>query len=340
MSTQTLLREIRSAQSDGEGVVLRAPGVTTREEDFALSVAEGLSAEPKWLDCTYLYDETGSKLFGLICEQPEYYLTRTETRILRDNAAEISAITGNVNLIELGSGYSAKTTHILSAYLELIDDPHYVPVDVSHAALHAARKAIAASHPEVQFSGIMGTYESVIALIPSLSPAMVIFLGSTVGNMNESQANVFFRDLAGQLSSDDFVLLGIDLAKEDKLIEAAYNDAAGITAAFTLNLFARMNRELGSDIDLGHLEHLARYSPTRRRIETHVRFETDQDVYLEPLERTLSLRAGEEVLVEISRKFVLDEMVPELEASGLRICRSFTDARGWLALLLLRGASD
>lgn len=337
MNTNAILNRLEEARGDGRNVVLRAPGMDGwGEEDFAHAVVEGLGDDPKWLDCSYLYDERGSRLFELICQQPEYYLTRTEAEILRLHAREISALTGEVNLVELGSGYSIKTRHILSAYLSEVDDPHYVPVDVSPAALHAARRAIAVSHPEVQFSGLIGTYESALPLLSDLSPAMVIFLGSTVGNMDPTQAGAFFEDLARHLEPGDYVLLGVDLVKDIEILEAAYNDAAGVTAEFTLNIFERMNRELGSRIDVEEIDHVARYNPARKCIETFAEFRTAQVIEVEPLERSFQIAAGERISIEISRKFDLDELVPELRSRGLETRRVFTDPKKSFALLLLQ----
>jgi L-histidine N-alpha-methyltransferase len=337
MSAQNVLPQLEQARSNGENVVIRAPGMKSwNDEDFANSVVDSLGDEPKWLDCSYLYDARGSRLFERICEQPEYYLTRTEAEILRQHAREISALTGDVNLVELGSGYSVKTRHILNAYLAQLEDPHYVPVDVSPAALHSAREAIAATHPGVQFSGVVGTYESAMPLLAALSPAMVIFLGSTIGNMDETQAGAFFEDLSQHLSPGDFVLLGVDLVKDRELLEAAYNDAAGVTAKFTLNIFERMNRELGSAIDISQVEHVARYNPQRKCIETDAEFRSAQVIEVEPLGRSFSVAQGERIAIEISRKFDLDELLPALSARGLHALRVFTDPQDWFALLLLQ----
>jgi L-histidine N-alpha-methyltransferase len=334
-----ILSRLEQARDDGENIVIRAPGMEDwSEEDFAHAVVEGLSDDPKWLDCSYLYDERGSELFELICEQPEYYLTRTEAEILRLYAREISALTGEVNLVELGSGTSVKTRHILNAYLAELEDPHYVPVDVSASALHSARRSIARTHPDVLFSGVIGTYESAMPLLSELSPAMVIFLGSTIGNMDEIQAAAFFEDLSRHMEVGDFVLLGVDLVKDQGILEAAYNDAAGVTAMFTLNIFERMNRELGAEIDTDRINHVARYNPGRKCIETSAEFLSDQVIDVAPLERSFRIARGERVAIEISRKFDLDELVPALRRRGLETQRVFTDPRDWFALLLLQVA--
>jgi L-histidine N-alpha-methyltransferase len=340
MRAKKILSQLEKARENGENVVIRAPGMEGwGDGEFAQSVVEGLGDNPKWLDCSYLYDQRGSELFELISQQPEYYLTRTEIEILRRHAREISTLTGEVNLVELGSGYSVKTRHILSAYLAALDDPHYVPVDVSAAALHAARRTIAETHPEVQFSGVIGTYESAMPLLPELSPAMVIFLGSTIGNMDEAQASAFFADLAQHMEAGDHVLLGVDLVKDHAILEAAYNDAAGVTAEFTLNIFERMNRELGSEIDIAQVEHVARYNPERKCIETFAEFHTGQVIEVEPLQQSFMVSSGERIAIEISRKFDLDELVPALLSHGLETRHVYTDPQGWFAVLLLQVAA-
>ena len=336
MNHEAVAERLHEAHANGASVIVPAVENVASTAEFARSVVEGLQQAPRFLDCAWLYDLRGSELFELITEQPEYYLTRTEAGILRDHADDISRATGAVRLLELGSGYSVKTKHILSAYLDRVDAPHYVPIDVSVSALRSALDEIESSHPGVTFSGIIGYYESVFPLLPRLSPCMVIFLGSTFGNLNETASRLFLTDLANWLSNEDFVLLGLDLVKEVELIERAYNDAAGVTAEFTVNILARMNRELGSDIDLETVEHVSYYNHDRQSIETFVEFEEAQEIYIEPYDRTFEIEAGERISVEISRKFDLEQFVPELSDCGLEVVEVFKDEREWFALLLLR----
>lgn len=303
---------------------------------FAESVARSLTDSPPWLDCKYLYDQTGSELFEQICEQPEYYPTRTENGILARHAPDIAAATGRVSLIELGSGFSVKTDHLLSAYAAKGDPVLYVPVDVSRTALVGAQRNIIERHPSVTVTGIVGTYESAFPLFSRFSPAMVIFLGSTIGNFNQREADHFWSAVAGAVRPGDYFLLGVDLVKDEAILNAAYNDAAGVTAQFTKNVFARINRELGASVDLSQIEHVAAYNPNWQRIETFVRFKSDQDVYIAPLDRTVTIPAGTAVMTEISRKFELDQVRDNLELYGFNVQRVFTDDREWFAALLLQ----
>lgn len=321
-------------------MLIEAPGTRESRLEFARSVAAGLSDEPKWLHCRFLYDAEGSRLFEKITEQPEYYPTRTEAAILAQYAAEIREITGPRTLVELGSGYSVKTEHLLNAYVHQSNPLLYVPVDVSDTALREASKSIAEQFADVQFTGINGTYRSAFPILRQLSPQMVIFLGSSIGNFNPAETTAFWRNIAGHLPAGDNVLLGIDLVKDIAVLEAAYNDAAGVTAAFTKNYFVRVNRELGSDIDIDRIEHVATWNPELRRIEIFAHFHTDQEIYIEPLDQRIEIGAGERILVEISRKYRVSEVAGQLGKFGFDTRRTYTDRQEWFALLLLERSDD
>lgn len=303
--------------------------------DFASSVAAGLDRHPRQLDCRFLYDERGSRLYEQITVQPEYYLTRTEASILARHSTEISRMTGPSILVEFGSGYSVKTDYLLSAYRQVDPALCYVPIDVSESALCGAIDNINRRHPGVQVIGIHGTYQEAFPVFDLASPIMVIFLGSTIGNMNQEECREFFNRIAAHLDAGDHFLLGVDLLKDRRILEAAYNDAAGISDEFTRNLFVRMNRELGSAIDISAIEHVARFNADLGQIEIHARFKRAQTIELPLLQRSFRIEAGEEILTEISRKFHIETLLPSLEMLGFRSGRVFTDERKWFALLLL-----
>jgi L-histidine N-alpha-methyltransferase len=307
---------------------------------MARDVARGLTDTPPWLSSKYLYDEEGSRLFEAICEQPEYYLTRTEGTILSKHASQIAGETGPVTLIELGSGSAAKTDHLLSAYAAGGDDVLYVPVDVSETALEAARDDIVERHRSVTVAGIAGTYESAFPLFKRFSPAMVLFLGSSIGNFDQRDADGFWGAVSSALPSGDYFLLGVDLIKSTTLLHAAYNDAAGVTAAFTKNLFARLNKELGAGVELDQIEHVARYNAEWQRVEIFARFLTDQQVHLEPLDRTVDVEAGTMMMTEISRKFSLHRLKEYLASFDFSVRSVYTDDNEWFAVLLLQRESD
>lgn len=307
---------------------------------FARDVAIGLTDTPRWLPCQYLYDAEGSRLFEEITRQPEYYPTRTEAGILEAAAGAVAARTGSVALIELGSGSSRKTSLLLDAYTDAFGSVTYVPVDVSEAAIRGAERRFAELHPEVEFAGIVGRYEEAFPLFRRHSPAMVMFLGSTIGNFNHGESLRFWRQVARALEPGDFFLLGVDLVKDRTVLEAAYNDAAGVTSRFTRNLFVRMNRELGAGIDVDGIEHVARYNDEWQRIEIFARFTAAQCVRVGPLDLQIPVAAGETVMTEISRKFVLDHLEPYVRLFGFGVAERYTDERNWFGVLLLQRRGD
>jgi L-histidine N-alpha-methyltransferase len=304
--------------------------------DFARSVALGLSDTPRWIPVRFLYDAAGSALFEEITEQPEYYPTRTEAAILAEHSADICEATGAVTLVELGAGSAVKTSHLFAAYTARGNPVTYVPVDVSGTALQAAKKRIATEHPLVRFEGVVGTYDDAFPLLAEHSPAMVMFLGSSVGNFAHAESYAFWEDLSASLPAGDYFLLGVDLVKDKHVLEAAYNDSAGVTAQFTVNLFERMNRELGSGIDIGQIRHVAHYNDEWQRIEIFAEFLETQEIYIEPLDRSISIKKGEKILVEISRKFVLENLTQFAACFDFTVERVYTDPGEWFAVLLMK----
>ncbi|HET6418708.1 MAG TPA: L-histidine N(alpha)-methyltransferase [Geobacteraceae bacterium] len=304
--------------------------------DFAEATVAGLAKLPRRLECRYLYDARGSALFERITEQPEYYLTRTEAAILKTNAHYIRDLAGSTSLVELGSGSSVKTGILLRAWLDRDPSARYIPIDVSISALRGACRAISGSMPTIQVIAIDADYHEAFPLLRQASPVMVLFLGSSIGNFGPREMDAFFISVSRALSINDFFLLGIDLVKEQNLIDAAYNDAAGISASFTRNLFARMNRELRSNIDLSAVEHVAAYDPGVEQVEIYARFARRQIIRVEPLERSFAIDEGEMIRVEICRKFRLDEFIRYAARFGFAADGVFTDEQNWFALLLLR----
>jgi L-histidine N-alpha-methyltransferase len=322
--------------SDVDSVIVDPRHAAAARLQFAKSVALGLSDTPRWLHSHFLYDDAGSRLFEEICEQPEYYPTRTEAGILEQCASQIHDATGPVALIELGSGNSLKTDYLLSAYAAAEPSVRYVPIDVHEGILQQAKEAITARHPTVTVTGVADTYEHAFPLFKEFSPSMVLFLGSSVGNFDQRESDIFWQGLSDALSPRDFLLLGIDLIKEEPLLNAAYNDAAGITERFTKNLFVRINRELGAGIDVDAVQHVARYNAEWQRVEIYARFLSQQQVYLEPLDRTITVPEGTMVMTEISRKYDLEKMKSYLRCFDFTVKEVFTDERRWFGLLLLQ----
>ena len=327
-------RKVSSPRGDVEPAVIVTPEVSPQVSEFAWAALIGLSDTPRWLPCRFLYDAHGTELFEKITLQPEYYLTRTEAAILQRYAPDIHAVTGPVTLVELGSGSSVKTDHLLRAYAA-IGDVVYVPIDVSDTAIQLATERIGAEHDSVTVNGIVGTYEEAFRLVRDRSPSMVMFLGSTIGNFNQTESLTFWRRMWESLQGGDYFLLGVDLVKDVSIIEAAYNDAAGVTAEFTKNLFARMNRELGSDIDLSTIEHTSSFSTAWQRIETFTRFTETQTIHIRPLDAAIEIAAGDQIMMEISRKFVVSDLIRFLSGFGFTVRQVYTDEREWFAEVLL-----
>jgi L-histidine N-alpha-methyltransferase len=213
-------------------------------------------------------------------------------------------------------------------------------VDVSEYALQQSGAALAARQRDLSIEGLHGTYENAFPLLERLSPLVLLFLGSTVGNLNQTEAAAFWGRVAHALAPGDFVLLGADLVKPAPVLDAAYNDAAGWSAAFTKNIFARMNRELGSGIDMTTVAHEAYYREEWARIEIFARFLKRQTIHVRPLGHSFTVESGERVMTEISRKFDLPDLATYLSTFGLETVRSFTDAKGWYAVILLRRLQD
>jgi L-histidine N-alpha-methyltransferase len=304
--------------------------------DFANAVARGLADTPRWIPSRFLYDAEGSALFERICALPEYYPTRTEAGILRAEAGRLREITGPVTLVELGSGSSVKTDHLLAAYSASGEPVHYVPVDVSASILRVAAERIEETFPSVNVVGVNGDYEHAFPLLGDYAPVLLLFLGSSIGNFNHAESLAFWRRVSSSMPTGSWMLLGVDLVKDPAVLEAAYNDAGGVTAAFTRNLFARMNRELDAGIDLDAVTHEARWNPEWQRIEIGARFRRRQTIAVAPLRRQFTVEAGELVMTEISRKFVRDRLRAYLTCFDFETVHVATDPREWFAVLLLR----
>ena len=331
-----LCLQAQEAVDQDELVLLRSKVEVDLLLEFARSTVHGLQQDPPRLECRFLYDARGCELFEEICGLDEYYLTRTERSILERHSRDIRDLTGPVTLIELGSGSSIKTDLLLQAYLERDGTVPYVPVDVSASALRSALLAISERYDAAQLVAINSTYEEAFPLVGALSPAMVLFLGSTIGNLNRVEFDRFLDELTGYLVPGDFLFLGVDLVKDAGIIERAYNDERGVTAEFMSNLFVRMNRELDSGVDLDAVEHEAIWNEAEEQVELYARFTAPQVVRVDPLDESFSFDAGDRVLLEISRKFVLPDLERSLESFGLRSHAVFTDERNWFALLLLQ----
>jgi L-histidine N-alpha-methyltransferase len=309
------------------------------ERTLADDVLDGLTRPFKELPPKHLYDARGSELFDAICEQPEYYQTRTERLILERNGDDIVERTGAVELVELGSGSATKTRVLLNAMSAAGTLARYVPVDVSATTVHAVAELFCAEYPGLTVHGVVGDFERHLGhLPPPAGPRLVVFLGGTIGNFPPGSRRRFLRSLGKVLGSDGHLLLGTDLVKDPHVIEAAYDDGAGITAQFNLNVLHILNRELGANFDVDAFEHVAFFDRERAWIEMRLRAIESQRVRLEALDLEVDFAAREEIRTEISAKFTTDGLRADLAAAGLELVELFTDPEDLFAVSLARVA--
>jgi L-histidine N-alpha-methyltransferase len=299
-------------------------------------VLAGLSATPKSLPPKYFYDERGSALFDEITRLPEYYLTRAETSILRERAAEIAALAECESLVELGSGTSAKTGLLLRAMLDAGTLREFVPLDVDPAVLAEATDALAARYPGLLLSPFVGDFEHDLGAIPRSGRRMIAFLGSTIGNLGPSDRAQLLAEISAALRPGDTFLLGTDLVKDTGRLLRAYNDAAGVTANFNRNVLRVINRELSADFDVDEFEHVAIWDAKDQWIEMRLRSARAQTVRVADLDLTVSFAAGEEMRTEISAKFRPEQVRSELKQARLDPVRFWTDDNGDFGLTLAR----
>ncbi|MER5194428.1 L-histidine N(alpha)-methyltransferase [Streptomyces sp. NPDC002755] len=294
-------------------------------------VQHGLTDTPKTLPPKWFYDAHGSELFERITELPEYYPTRAEREILVDRAGEIAAAARARTLVELGSGSSEKTRYLIDA---LTDLDTYVPVDVSESALTLAGQALIAERPGMDVHALIADFTAELALPDTPGPRLVAFLGGTIGNLLPAERALFLASVRALLAPGDALLLGTDLVKDDRVLVRAYDDAAGVTAAFNKNVLAVVNRELGADFDPGAFEHVALWDAENEWIEMRLRSRTAQTVKVPALDLAVDFATGEEMRTEVSAKFREEGVRTELAAAGLELTHWWTDAAGRFALSL------
>jgi L-histidine Nalpha-methyltransferase len=303
-------------------------------EALRADVAAGLTSVPKELPSKWFYDEVGSGLFDAITRLPEYYPTRAERAILGARATEVAELTGAATLIELGSGTSEKTRLLLDALAGHGVLRRFVPFDVDETTLRAASATVAGEYPGVEVHAVVGDFERHLDLLPAGGRRLVAFLGSTIGNLTPERRSTFLGAVGASLQPGDAFLLGTDLVKDPRRLEAAYDDSAGVTAAFNRNLLVRLNRELDGDFVPERFEHVARFDPEREWIEMWLRSTCDQVVTLSELSLAASFVAGEEMRTEISAKFRPEGLEAELVTAGLELVRLWTDPDGDFGLSL------
>lgn len=332
---------------------------------FAEDVRRGLTSTPKQLFPKYFYDELGSLLFEAICKLPEYYLTRAEDEILSRHADEIVKLACDgsdgfvfhdeayrdalnsepVTLVEFGSGSSTKTRRVIEALLGRQKSLLYVPADISRTALEASAHALLDEYPRLRVEAYAGDYDAALARLGEGRGArrgrtLALFLGSNVGNFEAAEAREFLRRVRGVLSAGDALLVGADLKKDAKILEAAYDDPLGVTAAFNLNVLARINRELDADFDLKSFRHVARYEESAGRVEMYVESARVQTVRVGALDLEVSFDAGERVHTENSHKYDAAELSALARGAGFVVARAWRDAAGLFSSNLLVAVTE
>jgi len=294
------------------------------EENFRFEVLAGLAKSPRQLPCKYFYDEHGAKLFRQICDLPEYYITRTEIEILRLHGAEMAKTLGSqIELIGLGTGAGTKTRILLE---ELSEPCVYVPIDISKGQLEKSSARFRKMFPALQILPVAADYLEPFELpLPRKlsSRSVIYFPGSTIGNFEPDRAGEFLSRLAELAGEDSGLLIGVDLQKDRHVIEAAYNDSAGVTAQFNKNLLTRINRELGGDFDLAHWQHYAIYNPAEGRIELYLISEIDQAVKIGG--NVFKFSAGEKILTEYSYKHTIGGFITLARQAGFHFEKIWTD---------------
>jgi L-histidine Nalpha-methyltransferase len=307
------------------------------ENSLADDVLDGLTKPFKELPPKHFYDERGAGLFDRICGLPEYYQTRTERAILERDAARIVQATGAVELVELGSGMATKTRVLLDAMAKAGTLERYVPLDVTESVVRDCAAELVDEYPGLRVHGVIGDFERHLDRVPAADgPRIVAFLGGTIGNFAPGSRRRFLRSVAGLLGPDDRLLLGTDLVKDVAVLEAAYDDAQGVTAEFNLNMLHVLNRELAADFDVERFEHVAFFDTRNEWIEMRLRSRQPQDVAIAALGLEIEFADGEELRTEISAKFTRARVEADLAAAGLELAGWHTDEDELFALSLSR----
>jgi L-histidine N-alpha-methyltransferase len=308
------------------------------EGDLARSlradVRAGLTATPKWLPPKWFYDAAGSDLFSEITRLPEYYPTRAERAVLDTRAGEIARITEAKTLVELGSGSSEKTRLLLDALVGHGALATFVPLDVSATALGAAVTALTAEYPGLSIHGIVGDFTRHLTMLPGGGTRLIAFLGGTIGNLLPAERYQFLATLRAAVEPGEWLLLGTDLVKDERMLVPAYDDAAGVTAEFNRNVLRVLNRELDADFDVSAFEHVALWDPAHEWIEMRLRSRDATRVRIGALGLAVDFAAGEELRTEVSAKFRREGLARELDAAGFALRHWWTDPDGLFGVSL------
>ncbi len=323
--------------------VVQSLSAVHRTESVHAAVRSGLTSWPKTLPPILFYDERGSKLFEDISELPEYYLTRTEQAILDRYAPEMATYcAGELLLVELGSGSSIKTRTFLDVLYAGDHRPIYQPVDISESMLHATAEELVGEYPELIVRAIASDYDQGLVEVGEQRDRqkVLLFLGSNLGNFSRTGAQELLWKVRQAMAPDDILFLGVDLMKPWPILQAAYDDARGVTAAFNRNVLVRLNRELHANFNLDRFRHEVLWNDDVRAVEMHLQSQGRQTVFLRDLDLLVAFEDGETIHTESSHKFTPDSLDRLCGSAGLRVEKSWTDEQGWFALNLIVPAVD
>ena len=305
------------------------------ERSLAEDVLDGLTRPFKELPPKHFYDARGAELFDQICEQPEYYPTRAERSILEEAATDLAALTNAAELVELGSGTAAKTRVLLDAMYAAGTLKRYIPVDVTESMVRDCAEELTDEYPGLQVHGVIGDFERHLDRVPpAVGPRIVAFLGGTIGNFPPGSRRRVLREIASLLGPEDHLLMGTDLVKDPDVLEAAYDDAQGVTADFNRNVLRVLNRELDADFDLEDFDHVALFDREHEWIEMRLRARRRHTTLVRALDLSVHFDEGEEMRTEISAKFTPERLGADLSAAGLELVRWLTDPEELFALTL------
>jgi L-histidine N-alpha-methyltransferase len=327
------------SSTDGTRIQIDSHLHDSGERSLADDVLDGLTRPFKELPPKHFYDARGAELFDRICELPEYYPTRAERAILVDRAVELAQSTGAVELVELGSGTAAKTRVLLDAMQQEGMLERYVPVDVTESMVRESAQQLIDEYPGLRVHGVIGDFERHLERIPpAVGPRIIAFLGGTIGNFPPGSRRRFLRGIARLLGPEDHLLMGTDLVKDPRVLEAAYDDSQGVTAAFNRNVLHVLNRELQADFNPDDFDHVALFDRENEWIEMRLRARREVSATIRALELPVHFDAGEELRTEISAKFTPERVRGDLAAAGLELVSWLTDPDEQFALTLSRPA--
>jgi len=318
-----------SAEASPSRLVIHDLAQRNGHAEFSQDIRAGLTSSPRHLFPKYLYDELGSRLFEAICEVDEYYPTRAEDEILKTHAEEIAGcLPASDTLIELGSGSAEKTRRLIEAFTRQRQELLFIPVDISPTALATSAQALLGSYPNLRIEAYAADYYQALEALPDFgpNPVLVLFLGSNIGNFEPPQASRFLRAIRRVLRPHDVLLLGADLKKDRQTLEAAYNDALGVTRAFIVNELARINRELDANFDLWAFGLRSSYNEAMGRVEVSLESLRAQSVNVRALNLNIDLAAGEKIHVENAYKYDLDDLRTLGNETGFALERTWLDS--------------